>query len=215
MARRQVGEEEHLGEELIHRYLDGELDAGERAAAAAHLAACPDCRAEVAALRRLFFALDELAPTPNLVPAVRARLARDRQPAPAASWRRWLAPALQMATVLALLAWGATRPPTYWPAVAGTMGSMLQRLWEGVSAWTSGWVAGLPAWAAALPRALSSWPGEAWAAACHWTSQLGGWGRGSLSALQIVVGGAILVGVGVVGNLVLLRRAALNGHTAR
>jgi len=213
MARRQVGEDEHLGEELLHRYLDGELGAAEHTAVAAHLAACLGCQAALAALQRLFFALDELAPTPDLVPAVRARLARDQRPTPA--WRRWLAPALQMAAVLALLVWGVTRPAAYWPAVAGTMGGLLQRVWESMAGGASGLVAGLPAWATALPRALSSWPGEAGAAACRWTSQLGGWSGGSFSLLQIVVGAAILVGVGVVGNLVLLRRAALNGHPAR
>ena len=203
---------DHLSEEQLNQYLDGELGEAEYAAAAAHLAACAACRAEVAAGRRLFLALDELAPAPDLVPAVRARLAGER---PSLTWRRGLALALQMAAVVALLIWAATRPSTYWPGAAETLLSTLQSWWGGLASWTAGLATGLPRWLVELPGTLAAWPGMAWSSVQGWTAGLSAGSDLSLSLVQAVALGALLVVVGLVGNLVLLRRAALNGHTAR
>jgi hypothetical protein len=204
-------ESTHLSVEQVQGYLDGELSGVEYADAAAHLAACAECRAEVAAVRRLFLALDELVPAPDLVPAVRARLASER---PVTVWQ-WLAPALQAAAVVALLLWAATRPPAYWPGAAETLRSTLQSWWDGLASWAAGLAAGLPRWLVELPGALSAWPGAAWGAVQGWAAHLSAWSGPALSPDFMVVLVAVLVVVGLVGNLVLLRRAALNGHAAR
>lgn len=58
----------HLNEFDLRSYQDGELPAPAQAAAAAHLAECPACRAELAAItdraRQVHAALDVLSPTP-------------------------------------------------------------------------------------------------------------------------------------------------------
>jgi len=58
----------HLTEETLNEYLDGELAPAARAAADGHLSACADCWARLEALRGLFVELEDL---PD------ARLARD------------------------------------------------------------------------------------------------------------------------------------------
>ncbi len=67
--------EEHLGERAS-AYLDGELDASERAAADAHLAGCPACRAAMAgerAVRDAVRALGPVDPPPGFLDGVLAR----------------------------------------------------------------------------------------------------------------------------------------------
>ena len=224
---------EHVSQERLHQYLDGELSDLEVAGVAAHLAACSECQSAAQKLHRLFVALAELAPAPDLVPGVLARLARESRPAPGAThgmplpgladsykkgerpapagqWRRWLAPALEMAAVLALLIWAATRPSGYWIGSLQSVSSTLQSGWIALASWASGIVAGLPGWAVELPRTVAGWPAAAWQAARDWAGGLGGWG--GLAPSQRIAGGVLLVGIGLVGNIVLLRRAALNGR---
>ncbi|PIE80513.1 MAG: hypothetical protein CSA11_07890 [Chloroflexi bacterium] len=57
----------HLDELTLNAYLDDELPASHRAEAEAHLADCPACQAELAALQQLFFALDSAAEAPFTV----------------------------------------------------------------------------------------------------------------------------------------------------
>lgn len=94
--------------ELLNAYLDGELSGWRRERIEQHLAGCPDCQAELAALRRLSQALQEAAFTPDLTPAERfaaqVMLRLPRQPAQPAGRRTaelswWMAPAV------ILLAW--------------------------------------------------------------------------------------------------------------
>ena len=222
-----MGDNGHLTEETLHMYLDGELTDIEYAEVAAHLTACEVCRVELAALQELFLALDELAPAPDLVPAVRARLAAGqpdtlwgrwlmpkRQP-PATPWRLWLAPALQAAVVVAFLVWAATRPYAYWSRAAETLQGTVRSLWSGLSAGAAGLVAGLPAWMVDLPETVSAWPEAAWGTVQGWATQFSGWTGPSLSPAHIIVLVAVLVVFGLVGNWLLLRRAALNGRVAR
>ena len=54
----------HLTDELLNEYLDDVLDSDTRAQAEAHLAACDDCAARLAALRSLFADLDALPDLP-------------------------------------------------------------------------------------------------------------------------------------------------------
>jgi len=207
-----MGDNGHLTEETLHMYLDGELTDIEYAEVAAHLTACEVCRVELAALQELFLALDELAPAPDLVPAVRARLAAGRTPP---LWRRWLVPALQAAAVVALLVWAATRPYAYWSRAAETLQGTVRSLWSGLSAGAAGLVAGLPAWMVDLPETVSAWPEAAWGTVQGWATQFSGWTGPSLSPAHIIVLVAVLVVFGLVGNWLLLRRAALNGRVAR
>jgi predicted anti-sigma-YlaC factor YlaD len=223
----QMGDNLHLTEEQLNRYLDGEMMDIEYAEVAAHLTACAACRAELAALQELFLALDELAPAPDLVPAVRACLAAGRPTslwrrrllptgqASAAPWRRWIAIALQAAAVVALLVWAATRPYAYWPRTAETLQGTVRSLWSGLSAGADGLVAGLPAWMVDLPGAVAAWPEMVWGTVQGWVTRLFTQGGPSLSPVHIIVLVAVLVVGGLVGNWLLLRRAALNSRVAR
>ncbi|MEY2476690.1 MAG: putative zinc-finger [Actinomycetota bacterium] len=72
----------HLGD-LVSALLDGELTAGERAAAEAHLAGCPDCRTEMArtaAMRSLVRGLPPIEPPFGFVEGL-VRADRRRRPA--------------------------------------------------------------------------------------------------------------------------------------
>lgn len=93
---------EHVRENL-DAYLDGELSGWRRERIEQHLAGCPDCQAELTALRRLSQALHEAAFTPDFTPAERfaaqVMLRLPRQPAQPAGRRTsnlgwWLAPAV-------------------------------------------------------------------------------------------------------------------------
>lgn len=108
---------EHLQEEHYIPYLDGRLEAAERAALDRHLAACGDCRARLEELRALMGVLGEwqaVAPSPQFDAALRARLAAE--PAAALPWYA-LRPAyaLGLAAVL-LLALGVYLWPPAPPA---------------------------------------------------------------------------------------------------
>jgi predicted anti-sigma-YlaC factor YlaD len=98
---------EHVSE-YLNAYLDGQLGGWRQERIEQHLAGCPDCQAELAALRRLSQALQEAAFTPDFPSAERftaqVMLRLPRQPAQPAlrktsnlGW--WLAPAA------ILLAW--------------------------------------------------------------------------------------------------------------
>jgi anti-sigma factor RsiW len=106
----------HLGATL-QDFLDGRLDAARQAEVQAHLEACPQCRAELEALRWVRdIALKQL-PGEELPPAVAERVATaldaaDRRARPATSpiagrrWHRWAgAGAVVVAVLVLLLAW--------------------------------------------------------------------------------------------------------------
>ena len=71
--------------DLLHAYFDGELDEGRGRAFEGHLATCPECARELAALRELRTALQDGAlrfrPPPALGERIRASLPGDREPA--------------------------------------------------------------------------------------------------------------------------------------
>lgn len=66
----------------LRAYLDGALSPDERAAIAAHLDACPDCRSRMAEQRALSAQVAALLPYPPAAPDPRAALARLRAVAP-------------------------------------------------------------------------------------------------------------------------------------
>jgi anti-sigma factor RsiW len=79
---------------LLEAYVDGELEAAAREQLRAHLALCPECEAEAAALLRLAAAFRAAAPTHPMPEAVRARIrtavrreAAASEPAAAPAWR--------------------------------------------------------------------------------------------------------------------------------
>lgn len=199
----------HLSEGDIHAFLDGELAVGEHAAVQEHLATCEQCRRELAALRRLFIALDELAPAPDLVPTVRARLAGLSPALPQRSWRRWLPLALEAAAAVALLAWAVTRPAAFW---AGLFGTWPADFGAELSGWWSGTWGSIVAWLASLWADLPSWPADTWSALQAWLGSLPTLDL-QLSLPQWALWVGLLVVACLVGNALLLRRAALNGHT--
>ena len=108
--------DEHLSEETVNLYLDGELGENERTHVETHLRACAACQAEVDSLQELFFALDEMAdaPAPDLVPGVVARI----RPRTRLTALQWVIPALQGAAAVGLLAWGWVRLASYLTAAA-------------------------------------------------------------------------------------------------
>ena len=209
-------DEGHLGEEIINMYLDGELSAGERGHVEAHLAACDECQAEVAALRQLFIALDELvpAPAPDLVPGVLARVQprrRSRGPGLLRSRPLWLVPALQAAAAVALLAWGWTRLIGYWTVVVGALSlGTPGEIWVRASGWVTIQWSVLSTWATAQWATLPTWCDVHW-----WFARLPAFDGSHLSPIQLAVLGVTLVVLWVVGNAVLLRRALLNGQVTQ
>ena len=73
----------HPEEELIAAYAAGSLDLGQHVAIATHLAACPDCRAFVRALKGVGGALiAETPPAPVRADALQRALARLSEPPP-------------------------------------------------------------------------------------------------------------------------------------
>ena len=93
----------------------GRLGPAERASVEAHVAACADCRAELALLRRVR-AVTAAAPPIDAprIAAAALEAARVRRPAVARSgaWRGWRVPAAAAAAVvLALLAYDGRRAP--------------------------------------------------------------------------------------------------------
>lgn len=98
--------------ELLSAWLDGEVPPGLRRGLADHLAGCPLCEAEFAALRKLDAALGQLeTPAPrDLAAKVRRRL-----PRPARPWRQSLALAACLALGIFL---GSSLTGTLYPVPA-------------------------------------------------------------------------------------------------
>lgn len=88
--------------DLLSSYLDGELDASERARLEGHLPGCAECRSTLNALRSTIAdirALPEVAPTPQDSWALRAAIRRARSPM--RKWQRlsWAAGAVAAAAI--------------------------------------------------------------------------------------------------------------------
>ena len=102
----------HLSFEILNALLDQQLAPRARKDAQAHLAACADCRGELAALERVAAALTSLAPESlpaDLAPRVLAQI----KPAQRAWWMDALIVA-QTAAAIALTVWlGETLVPLF------------------------------------------------------------------------------------------------------
>ncbi len=195
-----MNDEGHLSEAQVNMYLDGALPEEEQVQVEAHLAGCARCRAEVAALRQLFAALEELAPQPDLVPAVLAQIGRRRSPL---GWVGRLVPALQAVLSLGLLVWGGLWLARHHPLAAWWQGPW-GRLWpEGAlaSTWAAvtAWAAGLGPWFAGRGAAL-------WAGLRDWAT---GWNPPPLPFSPLGPALTLLV-VWLAGNALLLRHVAWN-----
>jgi len=194
-------DEEHLSEETLNRYLDGELSSGERERVVEHAAACEACRAEMLALQALFVALEELTPVqaPNLSPDVLAQIWPRRRVAGVGAW---LVPLLQGAIASLLLAWGWARLMGYWTLVGDALPlQSLQESWSGTIAWL-----------AAQGAALLDWPTTAWNTLQGWFPRPAGLGGSRFTLVQLASLGIVLLAFWLIGNAVLLRRVLLNGH---
>jgi hypothetical protein len=194
-------DENHLSEEMLNMYLDGELSKGERDCVETHLATCEACCSELLELQTLFGALDELAPAPapNLVPGVLDQIRPRRK---VAELWPWSIPALQTATALTLLVWGWTRLVGYWGIAVDTVSFARPR-----DTWT--WVSG---WAAERWTALYGWLDVGRFEFQRWSIRLPTFSGLHLSPTQLAVLCALLAALWLVGNAVLLRRALLNGQ---
>jgi anti-sigma factor RsiW len=208
MRDNQLMNQEHLSEDVLNMYLDGELSGGERDRVEVHLAVCDACRVEFSALQQLFVALDELVPAraPDLVPRVLSRiespLPQPRMPASRLRPLPWLTAALQAIAMMALLAWGWRQLTDQWSMVNDSF------LPEAVNAaWSQASV-----WAQTQWTAISAWPSTAWAEVQAWLTRLSTSADLPLPLNQVAVLGVALVFVWLLGNVVLLRRAMLNGH---
>ncbi len=91
----------HLSDELLNETLDETLAPEARAAAEAHLAACPDCSARLAELRALFADLDSLAELSLEVDFAPVILARLEQTTSLPRLIRWLTALQAIGAVLA------------------------------------------------------------------------------------------------------------------
>jgi anti-sigma factor (TIGR02949 family) len=82
---------------LLDAYLDAELPAAERAALREHLASCPDCGPEAAAIEQLRDDIRSTAPVHRAPPALRARIRADLRreaagmPSPGPGWLAYAA----------------------------------------------------------------------------------------------------------------------------
>jgi anti-sigma factor RsiW len=104
-------------EELLAPYVDGSLDASERAVVDAHLAACARCREEVAVARRAVAALSTLGEEPVPLGITAPVLARAERAAPLRSRSpRW---AVGLAAAAALVLAGALVLPQVLRGPAG------------------------------------------------------------------------------------------------
>ena len=99
----------HLDEFELNEYLDGMLDEAARQQAAAHLANCADCRAALADLQAVFFALSAVAEV-ELATDLSARITAALAPEPSP----WLRPFLlaQIAAGVGMVIW-------LWPTFRG------------------------------------------------------------------------------------------------
>jgi hypothetical protein len=194
-------ENHHPSEEILNMYLDGELSATEREGIEAHLATCVTCRAEAEALGDLFAALAKVTEVsaPNLVPGVLAHIRPRRR----LSALGWLVPAFQGAAAAALLAWG-------WVRLIGHLGTIVGGLptdglgipWGKITGWmTSQWAL------------LSTWPGVLLSTFQSWSAQLPA--TPGLTLPQVALLASAAAALWLIGNALLLRRAALNGQNTR
>jgi anti-sigma factor RsiW len=113
----------HLVPDQFDLYLDDRLDPAQRAAAEAHLAACPACRAELAALRDMLAMLEALPPErlpADLTGPVLARIAPAANP-----WPQRLALAAFAAQVVIALALSAWLVPALLAGPLSIVGPML------------------------------------------------------------------------------------------
>ncbi|MFN3644349.1 MAG: anti-sigma factor domain-containing protein [Gemmobacter sp.] len=112
---------------LAAEYALGVLDAADRAAAEARMAADPAFAEAVAAWAARLAPMDAAyaeVPAPNLMPAIEARLFGRAEPAPAhRGWRSWLAGALAGAalTAAAVVAVVLVAPPAAVPTLTATL----------------------------------------------------------------------------------------------
>jgi hypothetical protein len=190
----------HLSEETLNAYLDGELDGREREHTETHLSTCMTCRTEAENLQRLFAALDGIAdaPAPNLVPGVLTRI----RPRRGFADLRWLIPVLQGVAALALVAWGWSRLAGYLTALSSTLPlKALEGIWNSAAEWV------VFQWAT-----LTTWPKAAQTLILKWSSRLSGGPAVPLS--QLLVLGIPIAVLWLAGNALLLRRALLNGKQA-
>ena len=202
-------DKDHVGEETLQLYLDDELGPAARSRAEAHLAGCSRCQGELEELRRLYAAIEELSPalSPNLAPGVLARLEPRGRIHPLL-WG-WLN--LQAAAALLLLVLGWPWLERQWSALAGAAPLGLSWAVELFRGPQRSWAA-LPGWIEQAVGALASWPARLWSEA------QGGWAalpRPSLPAMSpyyLAVALAVVAAGWFVGNLLLLRRARVNGH---
>jgi anti-sigma factor RsiW len=193
--------ENHLSEEILNMYFDGELSAAEREGVETHLAACETCRTEAKAMGGLFAALAKVTdvPAPNLVPGVLKHI-RPRRTLVAL---RWLVPAFQGAAAAALLTWGWVRLIDYLSGIIHTLSDDgLGIPWGNVAAWvTSQWAV------------LSTGPNVFLATFQDWNTLFSTVPRFTLP--QVALLGLAAVVLWLIGNALLLRHAALNGRNTR
>jgi anti-sigma factor RsiW len=195
--------DEHLSEETVNLYLDGELGEDERTRVEAHLSACTVCQAEVDSLQELFFALKEMAdaPAPNMVPGVVARV----RPRTELTSLPWVIPALQGAAAVGLVACGWVRLMDYLTVAARAL--PLEAL-EQTEARALEWLA--IQWSA-----LGTWSNAAWAEAkaqMTWGLPFSGL---NLPVTGLVVAAALVAIMWLVGNALLLGRIMYGERTAQ
>jgi hypothetical protein len=100
----------HPSEETLNDHVDGLLSASELLEVRRHLGECADCTRSVDELQRIVHAaaaLGEVEPPRNLLPGIRAAVAR-----PGRGWLRWAAAAalIGFVAVLAASRFGGTAP---------------------------------------------------------------------------------------------------------
>lgn len=121
----------HVDDSMLHAYLDGALEAGERDDVDAHLADCGACRERLAAAERLSRRASSLLAELELGPAHPPawRELEERAAARRADRRRrpWLAPSLAWAASIAIAFGVGWLSASYWTDLSADLGAPLTR----------------------------------------------------------------------------------------
>jgi hypothetical protein len=106
--------EDHLTEEILHEYLDGELDSEDKSTVQRHLKGCTDCTDRLETWRALFVEIEQLPDLEDVINFEPIVLADLTQRVTRRNWVTWMILG-QVAMAISLLAYGWQRIAAFLP----------------------------------------------------------------------------------------------------